>query len=98
MGGTPKKSLDGLFHGKSQSKIWMMTGGTPISRKPPYGHEPSSRRISAAFFPERGTTYLKVWTGMESACGPGSCHNETGIMVKLLGGLEHEFHFCIYWE
>ena len=29
-GGTPL-SLDGLFHGKSPSKIWMMTGGSSIS-------------------------------------------------------------------
>ena len=32
----PPKTLDGLFHRKSIYK-WMMTGGTPMDWKPPFG-------------------------------------------------------------
>ena len=31
-GGTPK-TLDGFCSGKSQSEIWMMTGGTPMTQE-----------------------------------------------------------------
>ena len=36
MGVTPK--MDGSFHGKSNRSKWMMTGGTPMDWKPPYGN------------------------------------------------------------
>ena len=43
-GATPE-TPDGVYHGKSENPNlkWMMTGGTPISRKPPYVDEDTSK-------------------------------------------------------
>ena len=42
-GGTPL-SLDGFCFGKSESKKWMMTGGTPLTQETPTWAQGSSKK------------------------------------------------------
>jgi hypothetical protein len=60
--GYPKKTLDGLFHGKFTMKRWMRTGGTPCVPWYPCFRKPLSGNFEQQKLSDGGRNDMELWS------------------------------------